>query len=523
MGAPVKAGAALNAPAVEKSQHFEQLKSKVHNRLVEGLSLSSIQAMEEHEISLAALQLLEKIINEEKLPMSVSERERLVKELIEEILGFGPIEPLLHDETISEIMVNGPKQVYIERDGLLEQTHVTFKDDKHLMHVIERIVSLVGRRVDEKTPMVDARIKAPGKPYDGSRFNAIIAPLALDGASVTIRKFKKDAGTLDKLLGWGALSDTMSDLLQLAVKSHLNIIISGGTGSGKTTMLNSLSSLIRSDERIVTIEDAAELQMQQPHVVRLESRPPNIEGEGSIPIRKLLMNALRMRPDRIIVGECRGGETLDMLQAMNTGHDGSLTTLHANSPRDALSRIETMCLMNDHTLPEKAIRQQIASAVHLIVQVSRLTDGSRKTTSVTEITGMEGDTIVMQEIFKFEQTGITEDHKVIGHFTATGVRPKFADSLKARGLSLPNGMFVPSEAGKKPGNKPGGLTTDSTPSSNALGDTAPPLEASPFNQTHLKSALTTKEPTPNTAPAPSPTNKPSSGSSATDKLRKRLR
>lgn len=428
-------------PAEEKTQQYETLKSRIHNQLVEGLSTASMHEMADHEIALAALQLLEKTLAEDNIPMSVGERERLVKELIEDITGFGPIEPLLHDESVSEIMVNGPKQVYIERQGKLELTSVNFRDDAHLIHVIERIVSLVGRRVDEKTPMVDARLKAPGKPYDGSRFNAIIPPLALDGPSVTIRKFKQDAGTLDKLLKWQSLTPMMSELLKLAVKSHLNIIISGGTGSGKTTMLNSLSALIAQNERIVTIEDAAELQMQQPHVVRLESRPANIEGEGSIPIRKLLMNSLRMRPDRIIVGECRGGETLDMLQAMNTGHDGSLTTLHSNSPRDALSRIETMCLMNDHTLPEKAIRQQVAGAVHLIVQVNRMSDGSRKTTSITEITGMEGETITMQEIFQFVQTGVDEQGRIQGYHTATGVRPRFADQLAAKGLAIPPGMF----------------------------------------------------------------------------------
>lgn len=425
----------------QKGQRFDELKSRIHNRLVEGMASGSFEEMAEHEVGLAALQLLEKMLADEEIPMGYSEREILVQELIEEILGFGPIEPLLHEEDISEIMINGPQKIFIERQGKLELTDVQFKDDAHLMHVIERIVSLVGRRVDEKTPMVDARLKAPGKPYDGSRFNAIIPPLAIDGASVTIRKFKQDAGTLEKLLGWGSMSPEMSELLKAALKCHLNIVISGGTGSGKTTMLNSLSALIENTERIVTIEDAAELQLQQPHVVRLESRPANIEGEGSIPIRKLLMNSLRMRPDRIIVGECRGGETLDMLQAMNTGHDGSLTTLHANSPRDALSRIQTMCLMNDNPLPEKAIRQQIASAVHLIVQVSRLSDGQRKTTSITEVTGIEEDTVVMQEIFKFEQTGVDSEWNVIGRHTATGIRPRFVETCASKGIELPKNLF----------------------------------------------------------------------------------
>ncbi|MDH4378992.1 MAG: CpaF family protein [Vampirovibrionales bacterium] len=448
----------------ERSPHYDRLKTHVHNQLVEGLSTTSVQHMKEHEVGLAALQLLEKALADEQIPMSLPERERLVQELIQEILGFGPIETLLHEESITEIMVNGPHHVFVERNGRLEQAPVAFRDDAHLMHVIERIVSLVGRRVDEKNPLVDARIKAPGKPYDGSRFNAIIPPLALDGPSVTIRKFKKDAGNLDKLMQWGSLSAEMAELLSAAVRARLNIIISGGTGSGKTTMLNSLSSLINVNDRIVTIEDAAELQLQQPHVVRLESRPPNIEGEGAIPIRKLLMNSLRMRPDRIIVGECRAGETLDMLQAMNTGHDGSLTTLHANTPRDALSRIETMCLMNDNTLPEKALRQQVASAVHLIVQVNRLSDGTRKTTSITEIAGLEGDTITLSEIFNFVQTGIDEQGHVLGYHTATGLRPRFADHCAAKGIVLGNHLFQSKEAIHLDGNRATSLTA--TPHNN---------------------------------------------------------
>ncbi|MFN8614568.1 MAG: CpaF family protein [Vampirovibrionales bacterium] len=427
----------------EQNPHYDRLKTLVHNQLVEGLSTTSSQNLKEGDVGKASLQLLEKALHDEQIPMSLPDRERLVKELIQEILGFGPIEPLLHEDDVTEIMINGPEHVYIERFGKLEPAGIRFRDDAHLMHVIERIVSLVGRRVDEKNPLVDARIKAPGKPYDGSRFNAIIPPLALDGPSVTIRKFKKDAGSLEKLLQWGALSAEMAELLSAAVKAHLNIIISGGTGSGKTTMLNSLSSLIAPGERIVTIEDAAELQLQQPHVVRLESRPSNIEGEGAIPIRKLLMNSLRMRPDRIIVGECRGGETLDMLQAMNTGHDGSLTTLHANSPRDALSRIETMCLMNDNTLPEKALRQQVSSAIHLIVQVNRLSDGTRKTTSITEIAGLEGDTITLSEIYQFVQTGINETGQVQGYHTATGVRPRFVEQCISKGIRLGSHLFQP--------------------------------------------------------------------------------
>lgn len=420
---------------VKKGDRFEEVKTKVHTLLVENLNISPTDILGKDEVTMAAHQFLEKLLATEKIPMGTSERHALVQELVEEVVGLGPLEPLLKDASITEIMVNGPRNVYIERGGKIFRTNVTFKDNAHLMHIIERIVSAVGRRVDEKTPLVDARLK------DGSRFNAIIPPLALDGPSVTIRKFRQDAGTLEKLLGWGSMTEAMAKTLEAAVKCHLNIIISGGTGSGKTTMLNSLSVIIADDERIVTIEDSAELQLKQEHVVRLETRPPNIEGEGQITARQLLINSLRMRPDRIVVGECRGPETLEMLQAMNTGHDGSLTTLHANSPRDAINRIVTMCMMNDNPLPEKTIRQQIGSAVHLIVQVSRLMDGQRKTTSIAEITGMEGDMVTMQEIFKYEQLGLDDNGKVIGRHVATGVRPRFAELCKAKGIDLPNDLF----------------------------------------------------------------------------------
>jgi pilus assembly protein CpaF len=421
--------------SAQKNEKLEELKFKIHGKLVDNLEINTSDAKSWGDVASAANQFLEQYLAAEGIPMSRQDRETIVRELCEEILGLGPLEVLLRDPTVSDILINGPKSIYVERFGKLEKSHVTFKDHDHLMHIIERIVSAVGRRVDEKTPMVDARLK------DGSRFNAIIPPLALDGASVSIRKFKTDAGTLEKLLNWGSMTPAMARTLEAAVKCRLNIIISGGTGSGKTTLLNSLSALIPDDERIVTIEDAAELQLQQDHVVRLETRPPNVEGEGAIPARQLVINALRMRPDRIVIGECRGGETLDMLQAMNTGHDGSLTTLHANTPRDALTRIETMCMMNDNPLPEKAIRQQVSSAVHIIVQASRLQDGSRKVTSITEIVGMEGEIITMQEIFKFEQTGIDEKGKVIGKHVATGVRPKFAQMCESRGLTLPNDLF----------------------------------------------------------------------------------
>lgn len=421
----------------KKGEHYSQVLSRVHTMLVENLNISPSDNLTADEVGLAAQQFLEQFLLAEKIPMGHSERNMLVQELIEEVVGLGPLEPLLRDPSITEIMVNGPNRIYVERNGRLQKTSVIFKSPAHLMHIIERIVSAVGRRVDEKTPMVDARLK------DGSRFNAIIPPLALDGASVSIRKFKKDAGTLEKLLGWGSMTPEMAMTLEAAVKCHLNIIISGGTGSGKTTLLNSLSSIIAPDERIVTIEDSAELQLQQDHVVRLETRPPNIEGEGQITARQLLINALRMRPDRIVVGECRGGETLEMLQAMNTGHDGSLTTLHANTPRDALSRIVTMCMMNTNPLPEKTIQQQISSAVHMIVQVSRLSDGQRKTTSIAEITGMEGDKITMQEIFKYEQSSVDAQGRVVGRHIATGIRPRFAELCKSKGIDLPESMFTP--------------------------------------------------------------------------------
>ena len=441
---------------ISKGERFDEVKSKVHGLMVDNLNISPTDTLSNEDVMAACNQFLERYLAQEKIPMGHSERRMLIQELVEEVVGLGPLEPLLRDESVTEIMINGCKKVYIERSGKLYKTDVTFKDEAHLMHIVERIVSAVGRRVDEKTPMVDARLK------DGSRFNAIIPPLAIDGASVTIRKFKKDAGTLDKLLNWGSLTAEMAQTLEAAVKCHLNIVISGGTGSGKTTMLNSLSALIAPDERIVTIEDSAELQLRQDHVVRLETRPPNIEGEGRISARQLLINSLRMRPDRIVVGECRGAETLEMLQAMNTGHDGSLTTLHANSPRDALSRIVTMCMMVENPLPESTLKNQIASAVHMIVQVSRLMAGQRKTMSIAEITGMEGDIITMKEVFKYEQIGIDENGKVIGHHAATGIRPRFADLAKAKGVTMPEDLFVVKDANasKAAANKPKGDRID---------------------------------------------------------------
>lgn len=432
------------APAANhrsKGDRFEELKNRVHTLLVDNLKLEPGEEPEAKMVTVVAAQILEHLVNQEQIPMARSERALLVQELCEEVVGLGPLEPLLRDPLISDILVNGPKNVFVEKNGKLVKSTVEFKDNDHLMHIVDRIVSGVGRRVDEKTPMVDARLK------DGSRFNAIIPPLALDGPSLSIRKFKQDAGTLQKLLGWGSMTPEMAMTLEAAVKARLNVVVSGSTGAGKTTLLNALSAVIPFDERIITIEDSAELQLQQEHVVRLETRPSNIEGEGAIHARELLINCLRMRPDRIIVGECRGGEALDMLQAMNTGHDGSLTTLHANSPRDALSRIETMCMMNEHPLPEKTIRQQMASAIHLIVQASRLQCGARKVVSISEVVGMEGNTVLLQEIFKFNQTGLSPEGKVLGHHEATGVRPKFCDHLKAHGIELPIETFVPSTMG----------------------------------------------------------------------------
>lgn len=423
--------------AQKASSDFLNLKEQLHALLVEKVNSTPtwVNYDDEQQKELIRQFIETQLINTFKqIPLNKFEKDRLIKEIIQEAKGFGPLDPLLADPSISDILVNGAKNIFVEKNGKLYKTDVTFKDDQHLRNIIERIVSKVGRRIDEKSPMVDARLA------DGSRVNAIIPPLALDGPSLSIRKFKQDAGSLDSLLKWGSLSKEMAETLAMAVKARLNIVISGGTGAGKTTLLNSLSAQIPNDERIITIEDSAELALQQEHVVRLETRPANIEGSGQISSRDLVINALRMRPDRIIIGECRGAEALDMLQAMNTGHDGSLTTLHANTPRDALSRLETMCLFSGVDLPEKNIKSQVSSAIDLIIQASRLQDGSRKITSVSEITGMEGNVITMQEIFAFEQTGI-EEMKVIGQHISTGIRPKFVEKLKMKSLSIPQEYF----------------------------------------------------------------------------------
>ena len=418
-----------------KSKEYSELKSKLHARLLEEIDLDSLTRLDQDKARERISHFILEIIEREKTPLALSEREQLIKEILDELFGLGPLEPLLADPLVSDILVNGSQNVYVERQGLLERTGVKFDDDAHVMRIVDRIVSRLGRRVDESSPMADARLQ------DGSRVNVIIPPLSLDGPIVSIRRFGTDPLTADNLVEHDSLTSEMLQLLNAAVEGKLNIMISGGTGAGKTTLLNVLSAYIPERERICTIEDAAELQLKQDHVVRLETRPPNIEGKGAIRQRQLVMNALRMRPDRIIVGEVRGEEALDMLQAMNTGHEGSLTTIHANTPRDALSRLETMVSMANVSLPDKAIRQQIASAFELVVQVSRLPDGSRKVTSISEITGMEGPTVTMQELFLFERHGYDEEMKVRGWFEPSGIRPKFTEKLLAAGIVLPPEMF----------------------------------------------------------------------------------
>jgi len=419
----------------ETRDAYQELKSRVHHKLIEKLDLSTIDTIPQDQLRGQVRLALEAIIAGETLPLSRADREKLTEEVVHETLGLGPIEPLLADPTISDILVNGHDQVYVERFGKLEQTGVKFKDDNHVMQIIDRIVAAVGRRVDESSPMVDARLP------DGSRVNAIIPPLSIDGPVLSIRRFGANPLTANDLLTFESMTPAMLELLKGTVKAKLNVLISGGTGAGKTTLLNVLSGFVPGEERVVTIEDAAELQLQQEHVVRLETRPPNIEGKGRITQRDLVRNSLRMRPDRIIVGEVRGDEALDMLQAMNTGHDGSLTTIHANTPRDALSRVETMVLMAGLELPEKAIREQIASALNVVVQIARLTDGRRKVTNIAEIVGMEGNVVTMQDIFVFERLGVSEDGTVLGRFKATGIRPKFTERLFVAGVHLPPGIF----------------------------------------------------------------------------------
>jgi pilus assembly protein CpaF len=413
------------------NQQFQEMKARLHRAIISRMDLTKLNTLPPDRITAEVSRLAEDLLAAESAALSIVERERLVSEVHDELFGLGPLEPLLGDATISDILVNSYSNIYIERRGKLEKTAISFKDDEHLRRVIERIVSTVGRRIDEAQPMVDARLQ------DGSRVNAIIPPLAIDGPVLSIRRFGTDPLKMPQLIQNGALTKEVAIMFDMCVRASLNIIISGGTGAGKTTLLNALSASIPQDERIVTIEDSAELQLQQPHVVRLETRPPNIEGKGEVTQRDLVKNALRMRPDRIVVGEVRGGEAIDMLQAMNTGHDGSLTTIHANSTRDALARLETMIQMTGMRLSDKAMRQQIASAVNLVIQVARLTDGTRRIVSISEITGMEHETIAMQEVFQFERTGVDASGKVLGRFRTTGIRPRFAERLQQYGMQLP--------------------------------------------------------------------------------------
>src|SRR6266436_5008126 len=416
-------------------KEYQELKSSVHRDLISRVDLERVANQRDEYTRGQVLAVIQDLVSNLKTPLSGRERERLSLEVLDEVFGLGPLEPLLQDPTINDILVNGAKQVYVERSGVLEESNIMFKDNAHLMNIIDKIVSGVGRRVDESSPMVDARLA------DGSRVNVIIPPLAIDGAHLSIRRFGHIPITEDDLIKNQTLTQPMLELLRGAVKSRLNIVISGGTGAGKTTLLNVLSGYISEKERIVTVEDSAELQMKQRHCVRLETRPANIEGKGAVMQRQLVINCLRMRPDRIVVGEVRGEEALDMLQAMNTGHDGSLTTVHANNPRDAIARIETMAMMANLNIPEKAVRRQIASAVSLVIQIARFNDGTRRVTHLTEITGMEDDVVSMQDVFVFEKHGVSPDGRVLGTFSSTGVRPKFAEKLKASGIAVPASMF----------------------------------------------------------------------------------
>jgi pilus assembly protein CpaF len=423
----------------EMDSQYQDMKERLHQHVIELLDLNAISAMSQDAVEVQLTKLMEQLLQQEAAPLNQRERVQITQDVIHEVLGLGPLEPLLADTTVNDILVNGHKQVFVERSGKLELTPVRFKDDGHLKKIIEKIVSRVGRRIDESSPMVDARLA------DGSRVNAIIPPLAIDGPSLSIRKFSKDPLQLYHLVEKKSLTPEIGELMKAIVQARLNVLISGGTGSGKTTLLNVLSGFIPNNERIVTIEDAAELQLRQDHVVRLETRPANIEGKGEVAQRELVKNALRMRPDRIILGEVRGAESLDMLQAMNTGHDGSLTTVHANSCRDALTRIETLVSMAGFNLAAKAMRHYVSSALDVIIQIARLSDGTRKLISLQEIVGMEGDLISLQELFTFQQTGLDENRKVKGRFKATGVRPKFAERLAAKGVALPPALFDPSK------------------------------------------------------------------------------
>ena len=437
---PAQKQAARSVPMDKERKRKERLgeiKLELHGALLDNLNLAALDTASENDLRAEISAIAGEVLDEKGIVLNREDRSTLTQELYDEVKGLGPLETLLKDDSVSDILVNGPQQIFIEREGRLELSDVTFKDERHLLRIIDKIVSAVGRRVDESNPYVDARLS------DGSRFNAMVPPVAVDGSLVSIRKFKKDKLGIDDLVRFGAFSEEMAAYLQAAVSCRLNVIVSGGTGSGKTTTLNALSSFIDNAERILTIEDTAELQLQQIHVGRMESRPPNVEGKGEVSPRDCLKNALRMRPDRIIVGETRGEEVIDMLQAMNTGHDGSMTTIHANNARDAISRLENMIAMAGIEMPLKAMRAQIASAVNLIVQASRLQDGSRRMISITEITGMEGEVISMQELFRFQRVGLTPDNKIIGHFTATGVRSNYSERFKLWGYDLPPSIYEP--------------------------------------------------------------------------------
>jgi pilus assembly protein CpaF len=419
----------------EDKTNLHQLRADIHRQLLERLNLSNLDKMDRAEVNRVIAGVVRDLLAQEGIPLNVEERDHLTSQVLDEIFGLGPLQPLMEDPSVSDILVDTFERVLVERDGILFDTDVRFQDNRHLLKVIDRIVSAVGRRIDDSSPMVDARLQ------DGSRVNAVIPPLAVDGPHVSIRKFKADVLSAEDLVRLGTLSEPLVELMEGVVSARLNVLISGGTGAGKTTFLNVLSSFVPASERIVTVEDSAELQLRQPRVVRLETRTANLEGQGAVDQRALVINALRMRPDRILVGEVRSSEAIDMLQAMNTGHDGSLTTLHSNSPRDALNRLETMVAMANLNLPERAVRQQIASAIHVVVQLARFSDGKRRLTCLSEVVGMEGDVITMQDVFRFEQQGVAENGQVLGRLRPTGIRPKFADRLRANGVNLPASMF----------------------------------------------------------------------------------